>query len=242
MVISILSTLLVLWFIFGLISPKKALSFLIKDEDKRSRWKVLGIYVAFAFILYLISGVGGNKTESKSSNLVSNADKATVVDSTASVKTEVESPKPKSNLVGWKETEEIDEMTDTKNVWKTIRSLNGVMQDFPYNNGETYAKITVRYMKKYGNSVLITINQGQILCNPFSNNNYVTVRFDEQKPKKYSFNGAADGSTETVFLNNSADFIANAKKAKDIKIEFSLFQGGNPLFKFHVDEPLVWEH
>ena len=237
MVKTILSVALAIWLIVGLINPKMALSFLIKDEAKRSRWLVFGLYLICALVLSLIFSIGSVKTESKSSSLVSKPDSTSI----ASKETKTDVPKPEPKLVGWEVSEKIDEMTDTKNVWKSIRSLNGIQQEFPYNDGQTYATITVRYMKKYGDDVLISINQGQIHGNSFSNSSYITVRFDTQSPKKYYFNEAADGSTEMVFLKNSKDFIENAKKAKDIKIEIPLFMGGNPLFRFHVDKPLEWK-
>ena len=45
-----------------------------------------------------------------------------------------------------------DEMTDSENIWASVKSDNYVNQDFPYE-GNTYASITVRYMKKYGYDV-----------------------------------------------------------------------------------------
>lgn len=95
-------------------------------------------------------------------------------------------------------------------------------------------------MKKYGTNVMIQITQGQIIGNEYNGTNYVTVRFDEDAPKKYYFNEAADLSTETVFLTNPKGFIERCKKAKNIKVEIPLYQAGNPLFRFHVDESLVW--
>lgn len=59
-------------------------------------------------------------------------------------------------------------------------------------------------------------------------------------PKKYYFNEAADGSSEMVFLRNQSDFIKRCKQTKDIKIDIPIYQGGRPVFSFHVDEPLVW--
>ena len=141
--------------------------------------------------------------------------------------------------ITWKITSEIDEMTDSKSIWASIRSDNFVNQDFPYE-GDTYAQITVRYRKKDGYQVLVSIDMGQIFGNQFSGQNYINVRFDQNEAKKYYFNEPADGSAETVFLKNQKDFIEKCKKSHDIKMEIPLFQGGSPLFTFHVDKPLVW--
>lgn len=139
----------------------------------------------------------------------------------------------------WNFTIEKDPMTDTKNIWATIRSDNYISQDFPYE-GSTYASITVRYMKKYGYDVVIQISKGQINGRNYSGTDYITARFDEGSSKKYYFNEAADGSSEVVFLRNQSDFIKRCKGAKDIKIDIPIYKGGRPVFSFHVDEPLVW--
>ena len=131
-----------------------------------------------------------------------------------------------------------DEMTDSQNIWASLCSDNYVNQDFPYE-GNTYAHLTVRYMKKYGYDVLVQIDRGQIIYN-YGSSNYVSVRFDDAAPKKYTFNSSADYDSETIFLNNVTDFIARAKKATVIKIDLPLYQEGRPVFTFTVDEPLVW--
>lgn len=132
-----------------------------------------------------------------------------------------------------------DEMLDSKNIWATIKSDNYISQDFPYE-GFTYASITVRYMKKYGYDVIISISKGQINGRSYSGTDYITARFDDGTAKKYYFNEAADGSSEMVFLRNQSDFIKRCKQAKDIKIDIPIYKGGRPVFTFNVDEPLVW--
>lgn len=139
----------------------------------------------------------------------------------------------------WDFTIKKDEMTDTKNIWATIQSDDYIIQEFPYG-GNTYAAITVRYMKKYGFDVLVYITKGQINGSDYYGTDYITARFDDGSPKKYRFDEAADGSSDHVFLRNSQDFINRCKKAKNIKIDIPVYQAGRPVFSFHVDEPLVW--
>lgn len=146
---------------------------------------------------------------------------------------------PEPSIKEWDFSIEKDAMTDTKNIWATIRSDNYISQDFPYE-GCTYASITVRYMKKYGYDVLIQISKGQINGRSYYGTDYITARFDDGTSKKYYFNEAADGSSETVFLRNQSDFIKKCKAAKDIKIDIPIYKEGRPVFLFHVDEPLVW--
>ncbi|MBR1594570.1 MAG: hypothetical protein IJ659_07355 [Alloprevotella sp.] len=152
---------------------------------------------------------------------------------------EAEAETPQIDSITWEIQTEMDEMTDTKNIWASIRSDNYVEQDFPYQ-GLTYASITVRYMKKYGYDVLIGIDQGQIVGIDVNGSNYITARFDDAAPRKYLFNNAADGSTEHVFLRNAKDFMERCKKATTIKVDIPIYQAGRPVFTFHVDKPLVW--
>lgn len=152
---------------------------------------------------------------------------------------EVDEVLPESSTKLWNFTIKRDEMTDTKNIWASIQSDDYILQAFPYE-GNTYASITVRYMKKYGYDVIIQITKGQINGRDYYGTDYITARFDDGDPKKYYFNESADGSSETIFLQKSSDFISRCKKSRDIKIDIPVYKYGRPVFSFHVDEPLVW--
>lgn len=138
----------------------------------------------------------------------------------------------------WSFSYETDEMTDSKNIWASLKSDNVLRQNSPYQ-GDTYAKITVRYMKKYGYDVIIEITKGQIIYSHVGGN-VLTIRFDSDEPRSYSFNSSADHDPKCVFLYNVKDFIKRAKKAKTIKLQIPVYHSGNPIFTFTVDEPLVW--
>ena len=139
----------------------------------------------------------------------------------------------------WNYSEEEDLMDGGKKRWATLQSDNYINMDFPYQ-GNTYAKLTVRYMKKYGTDVIVEIDRGQFGGNKYKGTNYVRVKFDDAAPVKYTYNEAADGSTEMVFLKNAKGFISRAKKAKKLKVEVPLYQEGNRVFDFEVDSCLVW--
>lgn len=187
-------------------------------------------------LLFLVVGLSGNKQRGQSVVAAEEEVDYVVADSDAVVVADAAS---ENNKVTWNFNIQKDEMTDSKNIWASITSDNYVSQDFPYE-GYTRATITVRYMKKYGYDAIISISKGQIHGSRYNGDNYITARFDEGTPKKYSFTEAADGSSEMVFLVSKSDFIKRCKQAKDIKIEVPLYQAGRPIFSFHVDEPLVW--
>lgn len=193
--------------------------------------------IAILFLIFIVAGLSNKnempqQTEPKDEEEIS-VDTVEICD--------VDNAFSESTKVVWDFTIDKDEMTDSKNIWATIISDNSISQNFPYE-GSTFAKITIRYMKKYGYDAIISITKGQIHGNRYNGNNYITARFDDGTPKKYYFNEAADGSSEMIFLSSKSDFIKRCKQAKDIKIDIPIFQAGRPLFTFHVDEPLVWRN
>lgn len=148
----------------------------------------------------------------------------------------------KSTVVkkSWKTSTEVDEMRGTTNVWTYIISDNEEYFDFPYDGGSRL-RLDVRYMKKYGTDVMLTISKGQFGGNEFSGSNFVTIKFDDGQLKKYYFNTSDNGSTDCIFLQKKSELISELKKAKKIMIEAPFFDTGNRVFKFYVDEPLIWE-
>ena len=161
-------------------------------------------------------------------------------DSVATAPEETPVKKNVENKISWDFNFDTDKMTSSKNVWASILSDNSIDLDPPYHSAN--AKITVRYMKKFGGyDAIISITDGQIYGNEYSNDNYILARFDNGQPIKYWFNEPSDGSSESIFIRRKSDFIAHCKKAKDIKIEIPIFEGGRPIFEFHVDEPLKWK-
>ena len=185
------------------------------------------------FILILVS-VNTCSNDEKSSATEEEEVEKEFSDAVESGDKEVEKEKVKE----WKFTFDEDEMNSSRNVYARISSLNTIAQDFPY--GATGANICIRYMKKYGYDVLVTIDEGQFSGIEVSGTNYIMVRFDKGKAIKYWYSNPDDGSSDCVFIRKANDFIKRCKEAKDIKIELPLFQNGRPVFKFHVDKPLVW--
>ena len=210
------------------------------EEKTDNTGIIIAIVVVVLLILgFIVFGLSNKKKEAQPAvpaeeNIIDD-DSIAVVEADA-----VDNVFSEPTKVVWDFLIEKDEMTDSKNIWASITSDNYVTQDFPYE-GQTRTTITVRYMKKYGYDVLIQISQGQMNGREYYGTNYITARFDDNSPKKYYFNESADGDSKVVFIRKSSDFIKNCKKAKDIKIDLPLYQGGRPVFTFHVDEPLVWK-
>lgn len=108
-------------------------------------------------------------------------------------------------------------------------SLNTVNFNFPYQ-GEQHASLTLRSSTR-DNDVIFSIGKGQILCHSSCT---VSVRFDDADAVNFDAVGAADNSTETIFISNYKHFLAKIIKAKKIKIAANIYQQGTPVFEFDV--------
>ena len=157
----------------------------------------------------------------------------TTLDSTSSSPTSDSSSFQKTEM-NYTYSEKIDEIK-----LASIRSENTIELNFPY--GECGLTYCIRKNANGENDVYLIISSGQFTGNTYDGSNYITVRFDDLPPTKYTYSEAADGSFNVIFINNTKDFISKAKKATKIKIEVTLFEEGNRLFRFSTSEPLVWE-
>ena len=135
---------------------------------------------------------------------------------------------------GWTRREE----TDSKSVFISVTSDNTNKLGLPY--GDVYATIIVRKMKKYGVDVLIRTSDGQIFGNEYENENYVTIRFDSNKPMRFYYDTSSDGSDDVVFLRKRSAFIQAAKKANTITVDIPYFQNGRQIFTFTTPKPFDW--
>lgn len=204
-----------------------------KKKNGCMKWALI-IFGVFILLIILGNILGDEEQTGQDGKKVND----TVAVAATEDKVEDENKNDK-NLITWHYESSMDEMTDTKNVWASLKSDNYIEQEFPYE-GDTYAKIIVRYMKKYGTDVILEIDKGQIVGIDVNATNFVSAKFDDAEPRKYYFDNAADMSTEQVFLRNAKDFINRCKSAKVIKIDIPMFQAGRPVFTFHVDKPLEW--
>jgi hypothetical protein len=209
-----------------------------KENGKDYQNKIIVTSIAFAIIMILLILITKTCNSPKPSSHTSVVD-SVAVDSTLNSEDDTFSQQDTKVKKVWNFRTEKDEMTNTKDIWASITSDNSVDQDEPY--GETDCNITIRYMKKWGYDAMIGISEGQIFGSEYDGENYVMVKFDNGKPIKYWFNEASDGSSESVFIDRKSDFIARCKKAKSIKVELPLYQGGRPVFDFSLDEPLKWK-
>lgn len=132
----------------------------------------------------------------------------------------------------WNYNASEDKMSGGTTFHASVISSNTVNFGFPYS-GEQNATLHLRTAPRYGKDVIFSIEKGQILCHSYEDCT-VLVRFDNEKAVTFSAVGAADNSTETIFLRNYDKFVAKMQKAKVVRISTSIYQQGSPIFEFDV--------
>jgi hypothetical protein len=132
----------------------------------------------------------------------------------------------------WEYSQNEDKMSGGTTYHARVSSSNAVEFDFPYS-GTQNATLALRIDPKYGKDLIFRIEKGQILCNSYEDCS-VLVRFDDEKATNYSAIGAADNSTETIFIRNYGKFVEKMLKAKLVRISTNIYQQGAPVFEFNV--------
>ena len=138
-------------------------------------------------------------------------------------------PQPGSQ---WDYRQDKDPMGKGAAYFASVLSNNTVNFGFPYS-GAQHATLTLRTHPRYGENVILSIERGQFLC-PSYDGCTVLVRFDDSKAIRYSADGAADNSTETIFIRGYSSFVAHLEKSKRVRISANVYQEGAPVFEFDV--------
>jgi len=128
----------------------------------------------------------------------------------------------------WVKDSTVNAMGD-KNLFYTLEAEEKVFLDFPYEGGST-AHLIVR--KKNGLlGAMFTIDKGQIDLD--YNGTYTRVRFDDERPVKWSMGEAADGSSDILFFNDESKFVKKLKGSSKVVVEVPFFRNGTRLFVFN---------
>jgi hypothetical protein len=134
----------------------------------------------------------------------------------------------------WSYHQSDDEMGNGTTYVARVSSSNTVNFGFPYS-GDQHAELQLRTHPRYGKDVIFSIEKGQFLCNSFEDC-IVLVRFDDGKATSFSAAGAADNSTETIFIRNYSRFVEKMQNSKRVRISANIYQEGAPVFEFDVSE------
>lgn len=185
--------------------------------------RLIGISLLVVIIVLVFSSLSSNNSSNSSSS------PAQVVASTPE-----STPEPLAAGAQWIYSQSEDPMSKGITYHAQVLSTNTVNFDFPYA-GSQHARLTLRDDPRYGKDLIFNIEKGQILCNSYEDCT-VLVRFDDDKATNYSAIGAADNSTETIFIRNYGRFVEKMLNAKRVRISMNIYQEGAPIFEFDVSD------
>ena len=140
----------------------------------------------------------------------------------------------------WTYGEQRDEMSGKSERHAYVPSFNSLSLSFPYA-GTNMGQLLVRKHPRYGLGVIFSIDKGQIICRSYGDGCFVKVKYDDGPVHHFSASPPDDGSSTHIFLNDPARFIAGARKAKEIRVQATYYQGGSPALLFKTPGPLEWK-
>jgi hypothetical protein len=99
---------------------------------------------------------------------------------------------------------------------------------------ERKATLTLRRHPRLGKSVYLDVETGAIDCSPVVPCK-IAVRFgDSKKIRKFSALLPSDGSVDTLFIREHAQFVSAVRKVDEVVIEMPFYQEGFRVFTFDV--------
>lgn len=138
----------------------------------------------------------------------------------------------------WEYSEDANVMTDSKDYYASIKANDLLYFDSPYEGGVS-ASIVLRH-RDGKNDIMLQISKGQFLSNSLGNKT-IRVRFDKQKPERYSYVEPSDGSTEVIFIRNASKFLSKLKQTNRTIIECEFYDEGIRTMTFNTDS-LKWKY
>lgn len=137
----------------------------------------------------------------------------------------------------WAYTSDVDEMSDRRTSHACTQSTNVVQLDFPYEAQRV--RLCVRQHPRWGQDVIVRLERGgQFLCTSYQACT-VRVRFDDGEASAYSALEPSDNSSDTIFIQNDARFVANLRRSSRVIIEANFFQAGAQRMSFETGQ-LEW--
>ena len=128
-------------------------------------------------------------------------------------------------------------MRGVKTKLAELRSTNRAQLDFPYRGGST-----LELNLRQGDSgdkpeVFFWLDRGQIPCHSDCS---LFSKFDGDEVKEWEGTGPASHRGDTIFVNNSHEFLGRLRTAKKLTIEVLIFNQGKFQYTFNVGG-LKWE-
>lgn len=143
-------------------------------------------------------------------------------------------------IKSWHISTSTDEMTDKEIVVASLRSVNTVDFDFPYEGGSF---LTMSVRKWNGDiDVYFKISKGQFVCSEYKGTDIVSIRFDDEDAVQYKVVEPSTGNSDILFIKSSSSekaILSKCKKAHTIKVQTNFYSEGSRVFVFEPNEPLT---
>ncbi|ANP47796.1 hypothetical protein [Candidatus Viadribacter manganicus] len=134
----------------------------------------------------------------------------------------------------WVYTSDVDEMSDQRISHACTMSTNIIQLEFPYPAQRV--TLCVRQHPRWGQDVIVRLERGgQFLCTSYRACT-VRVRFDEGEASAYSALEPSDNSSDAIFIQNDARFIANLRRSSRVIVEANFFQAGAQRMNFDTSQ------
>lgn len=130
----------------------------------------------------------------------------------------------------WSYSTSVDKMSEEVIYYSSIKSINTVNFDFPYN-GTQRAELVLRKHPRSGTSIMFSLNKAHFLCN--RTDCHILIKFDDDPAQEYKISYPADLSRNLVFIEENDDLTLKFKKSKKILIEAMFYNHGKEVFEFN---------
>ncbi|MBO4351081.1 MAG: hypothetical protein J6A01_09080 [Proteobacteria bacterium] len=130
---------------------------------------------------------------------------------------------------GWKYSESKDDFDGKETKICIIHSNDGIKVGF----GTEKPVFKVRQRNKKEIDIIVHAD-GAVFGHP-EGDNKVRVKFDDEEPFKVGFDGAADSSSDTIFLRSTSKIISKLKTAKKLTLELPVFMESGQRASFDIE-------
>ena len=155
---------------------------------------------------------------------------------TAAEKAEM-ATKAEALKAGWDYRESKDPMTDGTTYFACVTSKDRVGLQPPYD--PVTADLCIRQSPQHGLDVMVGLNgDGQMLCQSYRSCS-VKVRFGDGQQQTFSAIGAADNSSNMVFIENARRFVEAVKSAPVTRVQATFYEAGDQVMEFKTAD-LEW--
>ncbi|MDU2940684.1 MAG: hypothetical protein E7B59_16140 [Enterobacteriaceae bacterium] len=137
----------------------------------------------------------------------------------------------------WRHSVTEDKMGRGSDEIASVLSTNTVALAAPYD-GAQHATLSLRKLRKNNNEVVLSLERGQIVCDP--SGCPILFRADKNEPFSISFGPPKDGSTNVIIADLDTKQLRTILSADKISIELTVFQNGEHIFEFDAaDNPFI---